>query len=290
MSVQVTTSMVRQYHSTMKLVMQQMESVLRDIVTVEPLVGESGFFDYIGKIVVQQKNTRHSKVTYSDTPHTRRKIFGGEFYAADLIDKGDQVQLLADPASKYNQTFKAAFNTKIDSLIAVAASGTAYSGKDGTTSIALPSGQKIASASVNMTTAKLMAALELFNTNDIPADGYEKWCALGPKQVTALLSEVEYGSSDYNLIRPLSEGKLVKWMGFNFRMSNQLTTDGNSPATRYCPAWIAPGITLAINYDIVAEMSTMPEYHYATQVYMSMFMGASRMEEVDVVEIACYEG
>lgn len=291
MSTQITTAFVNQYSAVAKQVVQQMESKFRPRVNIESLKGEKGFFDFIGKVTWQQKTTRHSKVSFSDTPHTRRMIVGAEWYWSDLVDKGDETELLLDPTSKYLEAARMSGERKIDSLIMTAALATAYTGKEGTGTETWPTtgssgtSMRIATGSVGMTVSKLISALELFNLNDVPTE-WEKWCAIAPQQVSDLLQETEVGSADYNMLRPLVEGEITRFMGFNFIMSNQLY---KSSTTRSCVAWVPQGITLAINRDVQTRVSEMPEYHYATMPYMSMFMGASRMDADCVVEIQCTE-
>lgn len=285
MSTQITTAFVNQYKQNVQLVVQQLETQFRDKVTVEPLTGEKGFFDYVGKATPIQRTTRHGDTVYSDTPHTRRMITAATYDLADLIDKPDQVRTLIDPTNKYLQSFRGGFSRLIDYTLARAMIGTAYTGASGTTATALPSGQKVAVGTTGMTVEKLMSALELFNKNDVPGD-WEKWCAVGSRQISDLLKEVEVGSSDYNILRPLVEGKITRFMGFNFVHSEQLYS---ASTVRYCPCWVKPGVTLAINYDIQASIDVMPNKNYSTQVFMSMMFGSSRMEEECVVEIACSE-
>jgi hypothetical protein len=285
MSTQITTAFVNQYKAAAELVVQQLESQFRDKVTIEPLTGEKGFFDYVGKATPQQRASRHGDTVYSDTPHTRRMITAATYDLADLIDKPDEVRTLIDPQNKYLQSFRGGFARLIDYTIARAAIGTAYTGATGTTSTPLPAGQKVAVGTTGMTVEKLTSALGLFLANDVP-DDWEKWCALGYKQIMDLLKETEVGSADYNILRPLVEGKITRFMGFNFIHSEQLYS---AATVRYCPCWVKPGLTLALNYDITANVDVMPTKNYSTQVFMSMMFGAARMQEECVVEIACSE-
>lgn len=285
MSTEITTAFVNQYSANCKLIIQQLESQFRDKVNVESLTGEKAFFDYIGKVTPIQRTSRHGDTVYADTPHSRRMITAATYDVADLIDKPDEVRTLIDPANKYLQAFRAGFERLIDAKIIEAARGTAYTGANGTTAVALPSTQKVAVGTTGMSIAKLSAALMIFNKNDVAKDA-EKWCAVGHRQIADLLAEAKYGSADYNILRPLVEGKLTRYMGFNFIHTEQLPVASN---VRYCLAWIKPAITLAINYDIMARVTEMPTKNYSVQVFMSMMFGASRMEEEGVVEIACSE-
>ena len=69
-------------------------------------------------------------------------------------------------------------------------------------------------------------------------------------------------------------------------MTNRLTDDGTS---RQCIAWAQDGFTLAIGKDMSSRIDERADKSYSTQVYCSMTLGGTRMEEVKGVEIACNE-
>jgi hypothetical protein len=59
--------------------------------------------------------------------------------------------------------------------------------------------------------------------------------------------------------------------------------------TRYCLAWVQGCMALGIGKDIVASIDVLPTKNYSAQVYARMSMGATRLEDEGVVEIACFE-
>ena len=294
MSVQITTAFAKQYEANAQLVVQQMESRVREKFMVKDITNaKERFMDYVGKATVTERTTRHGDTTYSDTPHTRRMITARTYHVADLIDRPDMVRTLIDPQNAYLATMRAAMNRKIDSICFTQLVGTAYCGEDGTSTRTMSTlgTNEIATGSVGMSTAKLIEATEILALADVPDESeggtnFTRWCAIGPHQVSDLLKEVEYGSNDYNLVRPLVEGKIVKWMGFNFVVSNQLPL---SSTTRTCIAWVKAGAGFGLSYDITATVDRMPNKMNSTQVYLEMMFGATRLEEELVVSIACTE-
>ena len=70
-------------------------------------------------------------------------------------------------------------------------------------------------------------------------------------------------------------------------MSNRLAVDASSDRLVY--AFTEDAVKLAIGSDVKARIDERNDKSYATQVYYSMAIGASRMEEAKVVEIACNE-
>lgn len=286
MSNQITTAFVQQYRAAIDLIVQQIESRFRDKVQIEPIRGEKAFVDFIGKLEPVQRTTRHGDTKYSETPHSRRMIVAAPYDLADLIDEPDQVRMLVDPTNKYLQAFRAGFERVIDRLIIQAALGTAYAGVSGQTAITFPASQQIAANNAGLTVDKLIKAAALFMQNEVPED-WDRWCAVTARQIQDLLNETKVGSADYNELRPLYEGKIVKFMGFNFVHSELLPKDASNNRRVIC--WVKPGIALGINYDVTSHVDVLPTKNYSTQVFMSMMLGATRLQEECVVEIKCVE-
>jgi hypothetical protein len=75
-------------------------------------------------------------------------------------------------------------------------------------------------------------------------------------------------------------------MGFNFIMSNRLA---KASSKRTCIAYVQDGLLLAQAQGINTRIDERADKSYATQVYVSATMGATRMEEAKVVSIEAYE-
>jgi hypothetical protein len=286
MSTQVTTAFVEQYSSNVQLLSQQMGSRLRGAVDVETVTGKNAFFEQIGVTAARQRTSRHSDTPRMDTPHARRRVTLVDYDWADLIDDEDRVRMLIDPTSSYARAAASAMGRAMDDAIIAAATGSADTGVAGGTSTALPSGQKIAVASAGLTKAKMISARELFLANDVDPD-IPRYIAVSSDQIGDLLGVTEVTSSDYNTVKALAMGDIDQWMGFTFIQSERLGTDSSS--NRQVIAWAQDGLKLAIGKDVSARISERDDKNYATQVFFSMTIGATRMEEVKVVEIACAE-
>ncbi len=103
MSVNVTTSFVKQFSANVQLLVQQMGSRLRNTVTLETgKVGEEVFMDRIESVAAQRVNTRHADSPLMSTPHDRRKVTPSDFDWGDMIDNPDKLRMLIDPASAYS--------------------------------------------------------------------------------------------------------------------------------------------------------------------------------------------
>ena len=147
MSVQITTAFVEQYKSNVFHLAQQKGSRLRDAVRTETVQGKSHFIERIGSVAAQLRTSRHSDTPRMDTPHSRRKVTMDDYDWADLIDNEDKVRMLISPQSEYAQAGAWAMGRAMDDAIITAATGSSLGGVAGGTSIALPSGYKVAPAS-----------------------------------------------------------------------------------------------------------------------------------------------
>jgi hypothetical protein len=286
MSTQITTAFVQQFSANIQMLSQQMGSLLRTAVDVESVNGEKAFFDQVGAASAVLRTSRHADTPLVDTPHSRRMVTMSDYEYADLIDDQDKVRLLVDPTSTYSRAAAAAMGRAMDDVVITAALGTAQTGKDGSTSTALPSGQKVAHGSAGLTIAKLLSAKEILDANSVDPS-ITRHIVVSPKQISDLLNNTTVTSSDFNTVKALAQGELNTFVGFNFIVSNRLNTDSNSD--RQVIAFASDGIKLAVGKEPSARIDERADKSYATQVYYCQSVGATRMEEEKVVEIACNE-
>ena len=286
MSTQITTAFVNQFSSNVQMLSQQMGSLLRTAVDSESVNGEKAFFDQVGAASAVLRTSRHADTPLVETPHSRRMVTMSDYEYADLIDDQDKVRLLVDPTSTYSRAAAAAMGRAMDDVIITAALGTATTGKDGSTSTALPSGQKIAHGSAGLTIAKLVSAKELLDAASVDPS-IPRYIVVSPKQISDLLNNTTVTSSDFNTVKALAQGEINSFVGFQFIVSNRLNTDSNSD--RQVIAFASDGIKLAVGKEPAARIDERADKSYSTQVYYCQSIGATRMEEEKVVEIACNE-
>ena len=290
MSTQITTAFVEQYSSNVTMLAQQMGSKLRPAVDVETIRGKNGFFDQIGATAAVARTTRHGSTPQVDTPHSRRRVTLADYEWADLIDDLDKVRMLIDPTSAYAKAAAAAMGRSMDDVIISALGGSADTGVAGGTAVALPSSQKTSTANQTdgLTVAKLLSAKFILDNNDIDPS-MKRYLVCGPKQIQDLLNTTEVKSSDFNTVKALAQGDINSFMGFNFIMSTRLNFDATNTDDRLCFAFTEDAVKLAIGSDVKARIDERNDKSYATQVYYSMAIGATRMEEAKVVQIPCDE-
>ena len=298
MSNQVTNAFVQQFKDNFILLSQQKGSRLRQWVRDDPdfLKGKAGYFDRIGATAMQKRASRHQDTPLINTPHSRRRVTLDDFVWADLIDNADRIKMLADPEGPYTVNAMWAAGREFDTAIVNAMNGSAYSmdEDDAATSVVLPTAQKVAvanhsydagSGDVGLTVGKLIAAKEILLAGEAIEDDEDLFCVADAKQLAKLLSETEVQSRDYNDVYALVTGRIDSFMGFKFARKESLPVNSSSDTLVYC--WARNGVGLAVGEEITTRISERDDKNYSTQVYIELSVGATRIEDEKVVEIAC---
>ena len=286
MSNQITTAFVQQYSNNVQMLSQQKGSLLRSAVDVETVVGKNSFFDQVGAVSAVKRLTRHADTPNMETPHARRRVSLSDYEYSDLIDNQDKIRMLVDPTSAYAQAAAMALGRAQDDEIIAALSGTAFTGETGSTSTVLPAAQKITESGTDgLTIAKLRSAKEILDSASVDPS-IPRYIAVSPKQITDLLGTTEVTSSDFNTVKALANGEVNSFLGFNFIVSNRLTS---ASSKRLCLVWAMDGCKMAIGQDLMTRIDERADKGYAHQVYVCQSIGATRMEEEKVVTIQAHE-
>ncbi len=290
MSVQITTAFVEQYKGNVEHLVQQKGSRLRQAVSVETVTGKNAFFEQIGSTAAQQRTSRHADTPRMDTPHARRRVSLVDFDWADLIDDEDRVRMLIDPTSPYAEAAAMAMGRAMDTEIVDAADGTAYTGVAGGTSTAYDSSNTVdvqvgvsPAADTGLNVGKLRAAKQILDANE--AEDADRFCIINAKQLQNLLGETEVTSSDYATVKALVSGDVDSFLGFQFLRTELLEVDSNSD--HKVLFWQKAGMKLAIGAEPTVKISERADKNHATQVFASMAIGATRMQEKLVGYIEC---
>jgi hypothetical protein len=282
----ITTAYVKQYTDNVRLLAQQKGSKLRNTVEVDTnFTGEFKFYDQLGKDEMEEKTSRNQDTPTDTADHKRRRITKRDFIHNKLLDQEDQLCMIIDPKGKYSISAGYAAGRKMDDVIIQAFNGTAYTGKEGSTPQAFDASMQIAAGGSNLSKAKMLAAKKLLDDNDVEEE--DRFLVCAPSQIIALLGTVEVASSDYNTVKALVQGEIDTWLGFKFIKMTRLTTDVSG--NRLCYAYHRWAIQLAIQKEPNGRADQRPDKCYAWQVFMSMSIGATRLEEERIVEIACQE-
>jgi len=244
----------------------------------------------LGSTVASKRTSRHSDTPRLDVPHARRRVSLVDYDWADLIDQEDKVRMLIDPAGPYAEQAAFALGRAMDDEIVAAADGTAFTGVDGSTSTSYTSANTVdvqvggSSSDVGLNVAKLRAAKEVLDSSDIDPE-IERYCVVNAKQLKNLLAETAVTSSDFNTVKALVQGEVETFLGFSFIRTERIGVDAN--ADHKVLFYAKPGIVLAVGQDVQVRVSERADKNYSQQVFASMAIGSTRMQEELVGYIEC---
>lgn len=290
MSFQITENFVQQFGSNFRILGQQKSSRLVGFCQMEPnIVGTSKTVERLGKSEAYELTSRHADTQYVDTPHSRRWLDLADKAWADLVDEMDKIKMLADPTSPYLSIGVAALNRQKDMAILAAARGSARINGG---SVALPAAQKVAVNSTGLTLDKLNAAREILDAAEVDMDeldgqgGPTRVIAVTARQLTNLLNTTEIKSVDYNNVKALVQGQVDTFLGFKFVRTQLVPKESTS---RMCVAWSKGCVAFGHGMDVTTSIDRLPTKNMSVQVYARESIGAVRVEDEGVVEIACLE-
>lgn len=305
MSTEITTAFVQQYNANVFHLSQQKGSRLQDAVRLETQVGKNQFFDRIGAVTARKVVDRHADTQFSNTPHSRRRVSLNDYDYADLVDNEDKIRMLIDPTSEYAIAAVMALGRQKDNEILDAMSGDAFGDETGSTTVSLPTTQKIASVSggagSNLNIQALRRAKRVLDGNDVD-EAITRYCAINASGLESLLNETEVTSADFNSVRALVMGEIDTFLGFKFirlellnaqsgALSFNVTTGvvgsgaGDADTYRKAICWAQDGVILSTGADIKTRIDELPLKRYSTGVFASMGIGSTRMEEEKIVEV-----
>ena len=292
MSNEITVAMVNQYKANIELLCQQMNSRFAPAVRIEAVNGEYEFFDQLAETAAVKKTTRHGATPLVNSDHARRRVQAFPYEWADLIDRPDATRLLTDPTSAYAQNAAMAMFRSMDDEIISAADGTAYTGKAGGTSTSFDSNMQVAvtirdsgTGATGMNIAKVRYANRLLNAKDCPME--DRYLAISARAQDELLAETTVISRDFMSSYAIEDGRLTRLFGFNIILSERLGTDDSS--YRKCIFWQKNGLLLGVNSNIMVDVGVRRDLSLSKQVFVSMDIGATRMDEEKVGEILASE-
>ncbi len=290
MSTQITTAFVQQYRANIIHLSQQDDSRLVNRVTLKDNVkGKQAFFDRIGEQTMTQLTSRHADTMQQDTPHSRRMVTLAPYTVADLIDDPDQIRTLIDPTNPYAKAQASAIGRTQDDIIITAALGTAATGETGTGTADLAAANKVTiqvgggGSDDYLNLDKILQAKRKMDAAEVDKEG--RYLVHDAIQMENILKAEKLTSADYNTIRALVMGEINSFLGFTWVHSERLTTDTNSDTQVFC--FQESGIGLGIGRLRETRITEESTKNYATQVWSYLDIGAVRIEEAKVVEIAC---
>lgn len=299
MSDQITTFNYETYNAGVSALAQQMMQATQGAMVQDTLTGKRSFFDQVGVARLSQKVGRAVDIPINPVPLSRRSVVARDFYGRDFVDEFDKLKILNDPTNPMTQAYAAAMARLQDSVAVEAALGTAYTGEEGTTAVPLPTAQKIAAGGTGFTLAKLQEAVRKLKQRSAVMPGDEIHVFWTSRQEEAFINTSEVKSSDFNNAKVLVDGALNSFYGCRFHRIEDIyyadSTDATAErilpkvsTTRSCVAWVKSGMRFGTWKAPNGRVDWLAERD-AWQVSARLSIGATRMEEVKVVQIDVVE-
>lgn len=289
----ITIASVQQYKGNVELLLQQTDSRLRGAVTVGSYTGKAAsVVEQFGATSAVAKTSRHSDTPLLDISQDKRWVFPLDYEWASLIDNEDRLRMIIDPTSPYAAAGAAAMNRTMDDIILSAIFGTNYTGENGTTSESFGTlgtgtydvANSVGGTASSLNVAKLQKAIRILMTANKGELMEPVFGAISSYEHDALLKEVQIANKDYGNSAVLVDGKVKRFMGVDFIITERLTiTSGD----RLIPVWLKSGMHLGMWNEMQAKVSERNDKGHAWQVYLAMTLGATRTQLGKQVRISC---
>ena len=265
MASTIDTAFIKQFESEVHMAYQRMGSKLKNTIRNQQVSGNVVRFQNIGAGTASTKS-RNGNITPMELVHTNVEATMEDHYAAEYIDKHDELKTNIDERQAVATSAAAALGRKTDELIYTAMDAGANSTQIHDTSSAVEK-------------ADLLTLFETFGTANVPEDG-QRYLAMHPKGFADLFLINEFASSDFvgeqNL--PFAGGMTMKqFLGFNIFSTSAITAGKNI-------AYHQNAVGIGVNSEVSTEVNYIPEKvsHLTTSM---MSMGAVVIDDNGVYEV-----
>lgn len=295
MSENIPSLFTTQFSTNLELKLQQMGSKLRGKVAEGQHVGKQASpINQIGAIQLKAPAGRFSPKNRTDADFTRRWVFPQDGEIDQLIDSFDELKTIVDPKSQYVTNAAMAIGRGWDDAILAAAFGTAQTGTDAnslsaetfnTTNFQVAVDFN-AGGAVGLTVDKLIEAKRIFTHyhNDLEVD--PPTLVIGSQQEADLLRQAQVVSSDFNPAPVLTDGRLVRFLGFNIVLSERLGLPVTSQ--RGVLAFVKSGLYLGVWKDQINRVSIRNDLSSEPyDLYSAVSFGCTRTQPGKVLRILC---
>lgn len=272
-----------------QLALQRKSRLRRTIMDSETIVGEAKRCDYSAPAddLPNTVTERYGRMPLNLVNYSFRWMYPVAYDYATIVETFDKAKLMLDPNSTMTREHAGFFGRQMDDDIIAALGGSVNTGETGGTPVALPTAQKVVSGSVGLTIAKLILAREILVSADIDED-QTMYLVHNPRQISDLLEDPKITSSEYNIVKALYDGKVNRYMGFEFVNSNRLTLDSSDDRLLY--AYTSSALKWGDHIGVQSRVDTRPDIRgVPNQTYSYGAWDVIRAEDVQVVQIACTE-
>jgi hypothetical protein len=285
MSQSVDQAHVAAFTSSIHHALQQKSArFMGSIRTEYGVVGASYKFELLGDSEMVP-TPRHGDTQYANDAHTNELAILKPFNKTHLIDDEDKVRTLLNLENDYSENIAMAYYRRCDqSILEECVFPTTTSALTGTVN-----------GGLDFDTVS--AAREHADASEW--DESDRFFAYSAQSLTSLLDQTEVGSSDYNTINTLNNGKFspdMMWMGFKWRRMPDRVMRANGKVTgaigsvtgetNYFYHKSGCGLAFANQFgSLNVRMSVEGTKNYATQVQGKTMLGGQVIEDALVVPV-----
>jgi hypothetical protein len=271
--------------------------VLRSLVSTGSYKGDKiQVVDFLGPLIFTDRDVPYADTTVSEPEHTSRWITGKEHDCAVFVDRLDTLKMIYDPSNPYVERMREAAARKEDQVIMDKFFADAKAGREGDGVVSLPAADIVVHGSAGMTVAKLRSLRKLIKKRHVDLRNNKPLIAVTCEQTDNLLSETTVNSIDYNTVKPLVDGEVTTFMGFNFIPFEDDGLGGGIPThvdtghlIRECPVWVPGGMHYGTWEGLAIVINNRPDKNNIKQIHGTFTDGATRIEEGRVFKFECQE-
>ena len=248
----IDQAFIKQFETEVHMAYQRMGSKLRNTVRSSNVTGSTARFQKIGTGSATTKS-RNGNVTPMELTHSYVEVTMADYYAAEYIDKLDELKININERQAVAQSAAAALGRKTDELLTTAMDAGANA-------------TQIADTSGALVKADMLTLFETFGSADIPEDG-QRYLAMSPAGFADLFNITEFAG-----------GMTMKeFLGFKIFSTSAVAGGKNF-------AYHTTAVGLGVNADVQTELNYVPEKvsHLATSM---MSMGATVIDSNGVYEV-----
>lgn len=299
--VNVPSHYYTEFARNIDLLLQQKNSRLGDKVMSGSHSGDKASpVDQVGKVEMQDVTDRFAPMQRTDSPLARRWVSPVASDLQQLLDTFDKLKLLLDPTSTYVQNATAAANRRkdrhiitgffADALIGVNGGSTETFGTGLTTAAGQNVSVGVGGSASGLNVAKVKESKRRFMECDLDLEAETLYIAVTANEHDDLLNEIQVISTEFNEKPVLVEGKITRWLGYNFVHTQLLGTgtDDAAGTSTMVPAWAKSGMYYGNWQSQVTDISQRKDLRgLPWQAYIMMTGGATRIEKERVQRIWC---
>ena len=244
------------------------------------VVGATYQYLKMGKGLATQR-VPQTKVVPMNIAHTNAVATITDWHAPEFTDIFDAQKVNYDERRELAHTIAGAIGRREDQLVIDALEAA---------SSTLTVDNDVGGTDSGMNTAKLRRSKGLLDNQGVPAT--DRWAVLSTRALEDLLGDSDADTFDKNVIKPLFDGDISRWIGFNFvfietRVEGGLTIDGSNDRTMFAYHRSAIGLAIGIDFRVevnyIADMTSW----LANGLYAA---GSVAIDALGIVELTSREG